>query len=88
MVQTVPAQASSTVAVSAKPSGVWPTSRSCPPAPVFSAELPFRIWYSGPAYVLRLRIHHILGCRAADPLQKLPWRRKAKPSDRLGPLAF
>ena len=31
-----------------------------------------------------LRIHHILGCRAADPLQKLPWRRKAKPSDRLG----
>jgi hypothetical protein len=31
---------------------------------------------------LRLRIPHILGCRAADPLQKLPYRHKAKTDDR------
>jgi len=31
---------------------------------------------------------HLLGCRAADPLQKLPWRRKATLHERFGLLAF
>jgi len=29
-----------------------------------------------------------LGCRAADFLQNLPWRRKATPGERFGLLAF
>ena len=36
----------------------------------------------------RLTIRHIVGCRAAAFLQKLPWRREANPLARLGLLSY